>query len=171
MLPEAGYLARKLVLRCYDLAMVCCVASLQYITDIMGQLLKWKWHFQVSIDEHATTVVQQSYCPNPSSCFHFCVLLLRYSVQNAFFFFVTGQTEISIFPGLHSPLCSCLSSHSLPKVVKRRVNALKNLQVKCAHIEAKFYEEVHELERKYAALYQPLFDKVRHLHIFSIVTV
>ncbi|PWA14651.1 hypothetical protein CCH79_00014350 [Gambusia affinis] len=48
---------------------------------------------------------------------------------------------------------------SLPKVVKRRVNALKNLQVKCAHIEAKFYEEVHELERKYAALYQPLFDK------------
>lgn len=52
---------------------------------------------------------------------------------------------------------------SLPKVVKRRVNALKNLQVKCAHIEAKFYEEVHELERKYAALYQPLFDKVCRL--------
>lgn len=50
---------------------------------------------------------------------------------------------------------------SLPKVVKRRINALKNLQVKCAQIEAKFYEEVHELERKYAALYQPLFDKVR----------
>ncbi|XP_039199235.1 nucleosome assembly protein 1-like 1 isoform X1 [Crotalus tigris] len=48
---------------------------------------------------------------------------------------------------------------SLPKVVKRRVNALKNLQVKCAQIEAKFYEEVHELERKYATLYQPLFDK------------
>lgn len=58
--------------------------------------------------------------------------------------------------------------HSLPKVVKRRVNALKNLQVKCAHIEAKFYEEVHELERKYAALYQPLFDKVRHLHTSSL---
>uniref|UniRef100_A0A671E113 Nucleosome assembly protein 1 like 1 n=1 Tax=Rhinolophus ferrumequinum TaxID=59479 RepID=A0A671E113_RHIFE len=48
---------------------------------------------------------------------------------------------------------------SLPRVVKRRVNALKNLQVKCAHIEAKFYEEVHDLERKYAVLYQPLFDK------------
>ncbi|KAL1782666.1 nucleosome assembly protein 1-like 1 isoform X3 [Sigmodon hispidus] len=26
-------------------------------------------------------------------------------------------------------------------------------------IEAKFYEEVHDLERKYAVLYQPLFDK------------
>lgn len=49
---------------------------------------------------------------------------------------------------------------SLPKAVKRRINALKQLQVKCAHIEAKFYEEVHGLERKYAALYQPLFDKV-----------
>ena len=51
-------------------------------------------------------------------------------------------------------------SFSLPKAVKRRINALKQLQVKCAHIEAKFYEEVHDLERKYAALYQPLFDKV-----------
>ena len=48
----------------------------------------------------------------------------------------------------------------LPKAVKRRVHALKRLQVQCANIEAKFYEEVHELERKYAALYQPLFDKV-----------
>ncbi|ELK13218.1 Nucleosome assembly protein 1-like 4 [Pteropus alecto] len=50
---------------------------------------------------------------------------------------------------------------TLPKAVKRRINALKQLQVKCAHIEAKFYEEVHGLERKYAALYQPLFDKRR----------
>lgn len=57
-----------------------------------------------------------------------------------------------------------LFSHSmLPKVVKRRVHALKRLQVQCANIEAKFYEEVHELERKYAALYQPLFDKVHCL--------
>ncbi|XP_040116084.1 nucleosome assembly protein 1-like 1 [Oryx dammah] len=48
---------------------------------------------------------------------------------------------------------------SLPRVVKRRVNALKNLQVKCAQIEDKFYEEVHDLERKSAVLYQPLFDK------------
>uniref|UniRef100_A0A5F8H4E8 Nucleosome assembly protein 1 like 1 n=1 Tax=Monodelphis domestica TaxID=13616 RepID=A0A5F8H4E8_MONDO len=48
---------------------------------------------------------------------------------------------------------------SLSKVVKRLVNALKNLQVKCAQIEAKFYEEVHALERKYAVLYRSLFDK------------
>ncbi|XP_069756980.1 nucleosome assembly protein 1-like 4b isoform X2 [Narcine bancroftii] len=52
---------------------------------------------------------------------------------------------------------------ALPKAVKRRVKALKQLQVKCAHIEAKFYEEVHELERKYAALYQPYFEKRRDI--------
>ncbi|NXW71590.1 NP1L4 protein, partial [Hirundo rustica] len=50
---------------------------------------------------------------------------------------------------------------TFPKAVIRRIDALKKLQVKCAHIEAKFYEEVHDLERKYAALYQPLFDKRR----------
>ena len=55
-----------------------------------------------------------------------------------------------------------LTTSLLPKAVKRRVHALKRLQVQCAHIEAKFYEEVHELERKYAALYQPLFDKVQY---------
>lgn len=52
----------------------------------------------------------------------------------------------------------------LPKAVKRRVHALKRLQEQCAHIEAKFYEEVHELERKYATLYQPLFEKVISNH-------
>ena len=52
---------------------------------------------------------------------------------------------------------------SLPKSIKRRVHALKNLQVESTTLEAKFYEEVHELERKYAALYRPLFDKVRQL--------
>ncbi|TKC48106.1 hypothetical protein EI555_005262 [Monodon monoceros] len=47
---------------------------------------------------------------------------------------------------------------SLPRVVKRCVNALKNLQVKWAQIEAKFYEEVHDLERKFEiinAIYEP----------------
>ncbi|EHB06141.1 Nucleosome assembly protein 1-like 1 [Heterocephalus glaber] len=48
---------------------------------------------------------------------------------------------------------------NLPWVIKRRVNALKNFQVKCAQIEAKFFEGVHDLDRKYAVLYQPLFDK------------
>lgn len=50
-------------------------------------------------------------------------------------------------------------TESLPREVKRRVNALKNLEVKCAQIKAKFYEEVHYLQRKCAVLYQPLFDE------------
>lgn len=37
--------------------------------------------------------------------------------------------------------------------------SLKNLQVKHAQTEGKFYEEVHDLERKYAFLSQSLFDK------------
>ena len=60
---------------------------------------------------------------------------------------------------------------NLPRVVKRRVNAFKSLQVKCAQIEAKFYEEVHDLERKYAVLYQPLFDKVMFSNTLSKVQV
>ncbi|XP_073725200.1 nucleosome assembly protein 1-like 4 [Misgurnus anguillicaudatus] len=51
----------------------------------------------------------------------------------------------------------------LPKSVKRRVYALKRLQLQSANTEAKFYEEVHELERKYAALYKPIFDKRREI--------
>nr|CAB3264198.1 nucleosome assembly protein 1-like 1 [Phallusia mammillata] len=48
---------------------------------------------------------------------------------------------------------------TLPKIIKRRIHALKNLQVESTKVEAKFYEEVHELERKYADLYKPLFEK------------
>jgi hypothetical protein len=50
-------------------------------------------------------------------------------------------------------------SLELPKPVMRRVNALKNLQIEMIDIEAKFYEELHKLECKYASLYEPLFDK------------
>ncbi|XP_063960595.1 nucleosome assembly protein 1-like 1 isoform X2 [Lytechinus pictus] len=50
---------------------------------------------------------------------------------------------------------------SLPKVVKRRIKALKNIQVKHTEYEVKFYEEVHALECKYAKLYDSLYDKRR----------
>ncbi len=65
------------------------------------------------------------------------------------------ESELSVFW-----LSRTLNLHLLPKTVKRRVYALKRLQLQSANIEAKFYEEVHELERKYAGLYQPIFDKV-----------
>ena len=48
---------------------------------------------------------------------------------------------------------------TLPKVVKRRVKALKNLQVETLKIEAKLSEEIHALECKYASLYEPLNKK------------
>lgn len=52
---------------------------------------------------------------------------------------------------------------SLPKVVKRRLKALKKLQFEMIKIESKFYEEVHDLECKYAAQYQPLYERVRRV--------
>merc|ERR1712136_592803 len=48
---------------------------------------------------------------------------------------------------------------TLPQCVKNRINALKNVQVECAHLEGKFYEEAHQLEMKYAELFKPLYDK------------
>lgn len=48
---------------------------------------------------------------------------------------------------------------TLPECVKRRLNALKNIQVECAQLEGKFYEEAHQLEMKYAELFKPLYQK------------
>jgi len=52
---------------------------------------------------------------------------------------------------------------SLPKVVKRRIKGLKKLQFEVIKIESKFYEEVHELECKYAEQFAPLFDRRREI--------
>ena len=54
---------------------------------------------------------------------------------------------------------SYLESLHIPAVVTKRVNALKNLQRKLLEVEAKFYEEIHILECKYASMYEPLFMK------------
>ena len=48
---------------------------------------------------------------------------------------------------------------SLPAPVKRRIKSLKKLQLEATKIEAKFYEEIHQLECKYLKLYQPLYEK------------
>jgi len=52
---------------------------------------------------------------------------------------------------------------SLPKVVKRKIKALKKLQNEMIKIESKFYEEVHELECKYAHKYAPFMDRRREI--------
>lgn len=50
---------------------------------------------------------------------------------------------------------------SLPKSVKRRIKALKKVQLDFGNTEAKFFEEVHALECKYHQLYVPLYEKRR----------
>lgn len=52
---------------------------------------------------------------------------------------------------------------TLPKAVKRRLKALKRLQSEVNKVEAKFYEEVHELEQKFAAQYEQFFIKRREI--------
>ncbi|CAO2623427.1 Nucleosome assembly protein 1-like 2 [Lemmus lemmus] len=48
---------------------------------------------------------------------------------------------------------------SLPVKVKYRVLALKKLQTRAAHLESKFLKEFHDIERKFAEMYQPLLEK------------
>lgn len=42
--------------------------------------------------------------------------------------------------------------------MKRRIKALKQLQLKTTNIEAKFYEEVHALECRYYQMCVPLYE-------------
>lgn len=51
------------------------------------------------------------------------------------------------------------SSGSQPAAVKRRTNALKNLQLKFSDIESKLSEEMHKLECKYAKLFEPIYSQ------------
>ncbi|GAB6025658.1 histone chaperone, variant 2 [Chamberlinius hualienensis] len=48
---------------------------------------------------------------------------------------------------------------SLPSSVKRRIKALRKIQLETTKIEAQFFQEVNALECKYAKLYQPHYDK------------
>ncbi|CAG9854139.1 unnamed protein product [Phyllotreta striolata] len=47
----------------------------------------------------------------------------------------------------------------LPPVVKRRIKALKKMQLETTNIEARFFKEVHDLECKYHKLYTPFYEK------------
>ncbi|CAG2111736.1 unnamed protein product, partial [Medioppia subpectinata] len=48
---------------------------------------------------------------------------------------------------------------TLPVIVKRRVKALKNLELNKIKIQTQFYKELHDLETKYEVKYKPIFDK------------
>jgi nucleosome assembly protein 1-like 1 len=47
---------------------------------------------------------------------------------------------------------------NVPVAIMKRVNALKNVQVKLLDVESKFYEELHLLECKYAPRYDQLYE-------------
>lgn len=49
------------------------------------------------------------------------------------------------------------------KSVKRNVKALKKLQLQHINLEAKFFEELYELEMKYAEKFEPLLEKRSHI--------
>jgi len=52
---------------------------------------------------------------------------------------------------------------NLPSPVKRRVRALKKLQLDILKVEADFFREMNELEREFECKYQPLFEKRRNI--------
>jgi len=68
---------------------------------------------------------------------------------------------LSALQGKLDSMAGSLSGYiqSLPPPVKQRLKALKKVQLETTKIEAKFYEEVHQLECKYHQLYTPLYEK------------
>jgi hypothetical protein len=47
--------------------------------------------------------------------------------------------------------------------VQKKINALKNVQWEHMKVEAKFFDELHELECKYSKLYEPFYEKRRQI--------
>ncbi|XP_071531261.1 nucleosome assembly protein 1-like 1 isoform X2 [Panulirus ornatus] len=68
------------------------------------------------------------------------------------------QTKLRRFLGTPSGYIS-----SLPVAVKRRIKALKKLQLQYCELEAEFYKEVHALEVKYDKMHQSLYEKRRQV--------
>uniref|UniRef100_H0XI61 Nucleosome assembly protein 1 like 3 n=1 Tax=Otolemur garnettii TaxID=30611 RepID=H0XI61_OTOGA len=49
--------------------------------------------------------------------------------------------------------------HRLPQAVRNRVQALRNIQDECDKVDVLFLKAIHDLERKYAELNKPLYDR------------
>ncbi|VDK86061.1 unnamed protein product [Litomosoides sigmodontis] len=52
---------------------------------------------------------------------------------------------------------------ALPKSIKRRIQALKKLQVEAINVETNFYERVHQLEVEFAPKFNALHDKRKEI--------
>lgn len=66
----------------------------------------------------------------------------------------SSQTKMSTEMSSGSP-----DYTDIEKALSAKINALKNIHLKMVHLEEKFYDELHQLESKYAMLYEPLFDQ------------
>ena len=69
--------------------------------------------------------------------------------------------EIAGFSGLSETGETSLTDPNLQK----KVNALKNIQLDMIKIEAKFFDDLHELECKYAKMYEPYYEKRKQIVI------
>ena len=47
----------------------------------------------------------------------------------------------------------------LPRAVRNRVQALRNIQDKCDKVDALFFKAIHDLERKYDELNRPMYNR------------
>ena len=65
-----------------------------------------------------------------------------------------GVADLALEQGAYKPASAA---------VVRRLNALKNEQLKYTELEAKFFEEMHALEGKYYQLYEPIFERRRQI--------
>lgn len=62
--------------------------------------------------------------------------------------------------GLKSPIkAEDVELHTTDKATLKKINALKNVQFQMLDVESKFYDELHELECRYAKLYEPFYEK------------
>ncbi|KAI5286005.1 hypothetical protein KEM54_000133 [Ascosphaera aggregata] len=75
--------------------------------------------------------------------------------------FAQNPKLVSMIQGRLGSLIGCSSGYveSLPAPVRRRVAGLKGIQKEHAKIETEFHEEVLQLEKKFFAKFQPLYEK------------
>jgi len=67
--------------------------------------------------------------------------------------------DLGTYPQAMTSMMAGAHVASLPYKVRRRVKALKKLQMEATELEAKFYQEVYALEIKYHKLHSPLYAK------------
>ncbi|RKP10629.1 hypothetical protein THASP1DRAFT_12580, partial [Thamnocephalis sphaerospora] len=75
--------------------------------------------------------------------------------------FAGNQRLVNMLQGKLGTLLGRSSGYveGLPAPIRRRINGLKYLQTKHTELECEFHKEILELEKKYLALYRPLYEK------------